>query len=120
MRNHHVTHVALIGLATWSLLIPSHCIEPLLRLYEATTPWALQQPFEELVSSGYLDLGGCTVGFDGMTDIQVPPKAALEAFNRAYRKDQTRATLTGWLNAFLRQGCVEIYDQGRVCREGYS
>ena len=104
----------------WVLWIPDPCIEPLLRMYEARNPWALQQPFEELVSTGHLDLGGCTVGVYRWNDIQVPPPAALDAFNLAYRKDQTRATLAGWLDTFLRQGCVDIYDQGKVCREGWT
>ena len=107
-------------LLLWVLTIPDPCLEPLLRMYEAKTPWALQEPFEELVTTGHLDLGGCTVGFNSQTDIQVPPQAALTAFNVAYRKDQSRATLAAWLDTFLREGCVDIYDQGKVCRDGYT
>src|SRR3990167_5844663 len=53
---------------SWLVMIPDPCLEPLLRLYEAKTPWALQQPFDELVSTEHLDVGACTAAFVGQAD----------------------------------------------------
>lgn len=108
----------LVILALWTVVIPDVCLEPLLRVWERTTPWAMQVPYEQLLSTGRLDIGGgCEVGLTTEASIQVP-LPALVAFSQEYRKDQTRSTLAGWLDTFLREGRVVLPGEIVVAREG--
>ena len=108
----------LVLAAVWTVVIPDHCIEPMLRVYEQRIPWAMQAPYEQLVSEGHLDLGGCTIGFDPQADVLVPLDAPLKVFELLYQRDQSRGTLTGWLDTFLRHGRVLLPGDILVRREG--
>lgn len=109
---------SLLAMLVWTVVIPPHCIEPMLRMYESLTPWAMQVPYEQMLTTGRLDVGGdCTVGIDPLADVFVPLPAA-RAFAQDYRKDQTAATLTRWLRTFLTRGIVELPGEIVVVWEG--
>lgn len=94
-----------------------HCVEPMLRVWEQTTPWMLQAPYEQLLATGRLDIGGgCAVGFDPQADVMLPLDA-VPRFAVEYRKDQTRGTLADWLSIFLREGRVSLPGEIEVVLE---
>lgn len=104
-------------LLAWLIVIPEVCIQPMLRVYEQRTPWAMQEPYEQLLTTGRLEIEGCTIGLTEGADVQVPLQA-ITTFAQEYRKDQTRATLQGWLDTFLREGRVNLPGEIEVVREG--
>lgn len=96
------------------IFIPLRCVEPMQRFYDERNLWSMESPYNNLLESGQLDVGGCTIGLNETADVVVP-KETLLSVGAIIRQSQNAAQIDAWKQEFLTQGCVTISD-AMICQ----